>query len=397
MPSPKKVLWLCQRRILGAKRRGKQGSAASIEFVFGLFIFFLLILFPLIDLMGAAVAGATICLLTHQIATRASTQSSIQGALTAMVNESTNLMSSGFANFLHLQRNGGYLGSGCTLGIIATQIGGGSTSYPVPPGLPAAANPLTTVYEYSVHSDFTTTPLVPMSGIPFINNVPMLGKPCQIVWNAARATEYVQGLAAATNIQQGGQVTLPQITAPGLPPVTWLNNGGVSPPFGWRNPGAWGILAGKTILSYDVLFVPSNSFTWVPANMNVPAGASIWIDTHADGIWKGGQVGAASDATGFSATGPGNAEGRVFGVHPTTPPNWNDLIGWVGANPPPVNSASTMVMSPLNPYPPVAPFFILGDNQNTAAPGVGPLSLLDNDAYRPDNMGGQAVRVIIYR
>ena len=352
------------RRVRNAK------GANSSEFALSLFVFFVVILFPLINVVGLAVSSATLCLLTHDIATRCSTQLTYSGALSAMTNECNELMNTGWAHFLNLQRTGGYSACGSDLYIQETGIGANSTkAYGPNTPLPMTPTPDKNIYEYVAKTTFTVKPLIPMSNVIFVKDIPALGQPVEIKWTAARATEFVPGLAKSTGSTLISGLTLPKLPPIATPPPTFL---GPAPAVGgWRNPGIWACIPPPwTVLYEDVILVPANSITYVNTGLTVPVpGNAVLLDSHADGLWQGGPVGTSPDdsANGGQDAGPqlttgALADGRVFGdwtwqttTAPTTPPTPPPMSTVVPADPPNPNVMANYVGTPPPPAPPNPP------------------------------------------
>ena len=356
---------------------------------------------------------------------RCSEQVTFANALTAMTSESANLRQTGWAKFLNLSPNGKGYGSppcGVDISILATPVAGkgGVPQLPTLPDTPLPAVPVPDpskyVYEYSAKTSFTVKPLIAMSGVPFVNNVPGLGKPVEIVFTAARAAEHVAGLATAPKASGNG------ISPPDLqrylgsgPPPTWLGPG-VNPPYGWRNPGAWGMIPpGMTVVSYDIWLVPGNSVSWVSSGLSITSTQHVYIDTHADGIWQGGFNPPTYDANGYvppnicnavavTAQGlsPSSFDWRLFGNAGTpnfsTNPDWAELVGFVGSGAPNIVAVSPPTIGVAAcPYAlPYKGFFVLGDNSYQPSPGTGLIQAVQNDNIRPgQNMGSQAVRLMV--
>lgn len=381
---------------------------ASTEFVASLIVFFFLMFFPLLNLMGVALSAGMLCMLSHQIATRASEQLTYADALFAMKSECSRLMATGWANFLQLQPRAGYQKCGSDLYIEASQIGSTNVqSFGPNQPLPTAPNP-NDVYEYVASTSFQVKPLIPMSGIPFVSQVPALGQPVEIRWNAARAVEHVAGLASAAFSTKNQTLNFPNLTqlAGQDPPSTFTGNGNGIPD-GWRNPGVYGALPPNlTVVGIDVFIVPSNSMTWVNSALNVNPGQFVYIDTHADGLWrtlisdtlrdpsKRFDADGAPAGNNFNQKGP-KGGAMAMGNPPTIPPAFMELIGYVGNSPPDLTSILN-VHFPQPPLPtPFPGYFVMADNSFTLSPGSGNLKAISNDNWRQDNTGEQVVRAII--
>jgi hypothetical protein len=352
----------------GRVQRNQNGSSEVAEFVPTLYILFLLILVPLLDLGNLFIAAATQYLATNDFAAKAATQADYPSALNSMANEAFQFQSSGFAKFAHMQPEGGYTGCGDDLYLLQTDIGSGvvkssGADTPLTPPIDTKAS----TYEISVKSVYSVEPLLSLAALPLLGGVPGLGQPVTFTFTANRPVEHPGGLqgAAGNSVSSGGSVTpFARIaSSPGTTgPVTTVT---------WRNPGIYQQIkaAGQTIVSSNVFIVQANNPNWTPAGVTVPAGAKIWVDTQAIGQWSPGVAEPYTDANGK----PGTAGG------PTTPSPagpWGSLNGKVGTG---------------------TPFFVGDDQYNYPLAATGTLSMIMNDAIGVfgDNTGAQMVRVIV--
>lgn len=165
------------------------------EFAPVLFVFFMIILFPLINLIGVGTGVATVALITSQAASMAGDSATLGDALTAMENTSTNLASSGFGKFAHLKAVGGSNNTGCDLYVVVTDISnnaaysfGPNTSFPNP------VDDTQCLYEYRVRSTFDVGPFLNLSGVPGFGGVPGLGVPARIAWSNEKNVEHPEGI-----------------------------------------------------------------------------------------------------------------------------------------------------------------------------------------------------------
>src|SRR5262245_14537088 len=95
-------------RNLFRRKRNQVGSGgAAAEFAPALIIFFLVILFPLINLIMFATGYGTGYLCAKQCASRASTQNTFTDALNVVQQESATFVASGFGQFTKLAPIGG--------------------------------------------------------------------------------------------------------------------------------------------------------------------------------------------------------------------------------------------------------------------------------------------------
>lgn len=178
------------------QRRNQIGaSATTAEFAPALIIFFLVILFPLINLIMVATGAGTAYLAAKQCASRAGTQATFTEARNVVVQESGIFVASGFGQFAKLAPIGGISGSGITLRVVSTPYGGGApTVHPANSPLAAAATPDTNTYEYRVDANFNIGPFMNLSSLPWIGGVPGLGPPMQMNFTATASTEFPEGL-----------------------------------------------------------------------------------------------------------------------------------------------------------------------------------------------------------
>ncbi|MBI1269491.1 hypothetical protein GC174_03570 [bacterium] len=175
--------------------RNQSGSAKSAEFATALTVLFLLILFPLINLIGFAMGAGTQYLLTTQCVARAGASATFGEALTAMENTATSMTNSGLGHFANMQPVAGSSGTGTNLFVIRTPLGGSSTTYG--PNTPYAGilDEENNVYEYQVRSTFDIGPFMSMSAVPWVSDIPGLGRPARLNFVASQVVEYSDGLA----------------------------------------------------------------------------------------------------------------------------------------------------------------------------------------------------------
>jgi len=174
-------------------RRQKRGSTA--EFAPALLILFLFLVFPLINLLGLATGTATIALLAQEAANHAAQSNTYTDALVATQSSANQFMGTGFAAFAKLKPAGGYNNCGINLWVNQTAIQSQQgTQYgpntAVPPPIDATSN----IYEYSVHARYVTQPIINLSAVPFIGNVPGVGAPTTLFLCVNRAVEFPDGL-----------------------------------------------------------------------------------------------------------------------------------------------------------------------------------------------------------
>ncbi|MBZ0187294.1 MAG: hypothetical protein K8F91_13690, partial [Candidatus Obscuribacterales bacterium] len=154
------------------RSRKEKGAALTAEFALALFVFFMIILFPLINLIGLAMGAGTQYLLTKECVSSAGVSSDYGTALASMESTANKIASSGFGQFAKMAPIAGYSGSGTDLYIVRTPIAtGNSVTYgPNSPFAGIVNN--TNIYEYQVRSTFDLGPFLNLSAVPFIGTVP---------------------------------------------------------------------------------------------------------------------------------------------------------------------------------------------------------------------------------
>jgi hypothetical protein len=131
-----------------------------------------------------------------------------------------------------MQPVGGYNNCGVTLYVDATNyIGNTVKSYgpntPVPPPIDTTS----TFYEYRAVASYDVRPFIDLGSVPFINNVPVIGKPAQLNFTCLRQVEYPQGLEGAGSLASIGN--LPGAPGNGSNPSNPLAS---PPPADWNYP-----------------------------------------------------------------------------------------------------------------------------------------------------------------
>ncbi len=177
--------------------RNQQGSALQGEFAGAIVVFFLVILFPLINLIGLATGAATLYFMTIQGAVSAGDSATYAEALNAMESTINNIKSSGLGQFANLVPVGGYSGTGANLFVIVTPTGGGSGSTHYGPNTPfvAVLDTDNNIYEYQVRTTYDVGPFLNLSCLPFVGGVPGIGAPARMNFVAHRHVEAIDGLA----------------------------------------------------------------------------------------------------------------------------------------------------------------------------------------------------------
>ncbi len=184
------------------RRRGrrKDGKASSVEFSVALVVFFLVILFPLINLIGFAMGAGTLYFLVVQCGVAASGASTYSQALTNMEAKSKEIAATGLGKFASLAPVGGFNGSGTDLYVIETSVSGGDpTKHGPNTPLTGTIDPNSNVYEYEVRATFNVGPFMNLSALPFVGTVPGIGSPVRLSMTADRHVEFTEGLSISSN------------------------------------------------------------------------------------------------------------------------------------------------------------------------------------------------------
>ncbi|HEY9733458.1 MAG TPA: hypothetical protein V6C89_16180 [Drouetiella sp.] len=295
------------------KKKGQMMAEVTVT----MSILFFFCMFPLIDLLGLATSASSLLLLTHQTASSAASQQGFTSALNAITGESRAFANSGFAKFAKITPVGGYKNSGIDLFITVTNFHTNDVTVIGPnTPLPAAADELQNIYEYTCQCNYQVAPLVPMECIPVINEIPGLGKPVNLKFAASRAIEHL----AIPNLTSKSSAALPSIASSSGGGTSSAPSSNPSDPAGgnWNNPSIYQQIAamGQQVVSTDVLIVDATNENWTVSKAYASGGEKIWIDTRADGQWSGTSTSQPFDADGYSppfvnGMPAGSLEGRL--------------------------------------------------------------------------------------
>ena len=374
MQSTKQRFYLQERKAYGN---------TIAEFGPTLFVLLLLFAFPLIDLLGIAISAATVILATNCAVGSAASQATYTSALQSAISAESSFLQSGFAKFANIIATGGYQNSGIDLYTQVTTYGTTNPALvgpntPVPPPI----NVTSQMYEYAAIGHFQIAPLINMSGVPLVNQIPGLAQPVQMSFRAVKMVEHPQGLSfdAPSSGNYSGQLPVfartPIITANQTTTTVAANS-----PI-WRTPDIYNQIAaaGKTVVSTTIFTVYGN-LNWQSPGITIHPGQTVWLDSNAVGSW--GVSSLLSDANGSALlNGSVNEYNSVTAVA---------LIGYVGT-PPAVN----MGMAAANQSDPN--MFFVGDTlTNYQLPNTGGLSFMCNTFANTTGIvtGSQMVRIII--
>ncbi len=300
-------------------KNSKRSTTGNMsELPLALLMLFILMMFPLIDLVGLATGASIGFLIAHQAASRAASHQRYDSALTAMSTEANNFLTTGFANFAHMEPVGGYDGSGADLYILATNYrSGGIKAFGPNQPVPEAIDPSTCLYEFNVRVKYKIGPVISMANAPFISEIPGLGKPATLTFEDNRAAEYPIGLNKIGDVANGSTNQGPNVASLNIPWDAALNPAGSS----WNNPSIYQTAEGQGLkcVDDDVIVVPANSSQWTKTHFRTIG--KIFLDVRSDGSWSvGGKNGQVVSADGYAAQLGGN--NLPIGA----------LIGKIGAN-----------------------------------------------------------------
>ncbi len=177
------------------KRRNKFGAGLA-EFAPALFVFFLFIIFPLINFIALGTGAATVYLIAKQAATKAASSTTFGKAMMAAESASYEIESGGLGVFSKLYPIGGFNGSGLDIYITETNINT-NVSTRNGPNTPFVSNPIdpsTYLYSYDAVVTFNIGPFTDMHQVPWIGDVPGLGVPAQLTYTASENVEHPEGI-----------------------------------------------------------------------------------------------------------------------------------------------------------------------------------------------------------
>lgn len=178
-----------------SRLRRPRGSSLA-EFGPTLWVFFIVICFPLVNLVSFLTGVSTVMLTANLGARQAGSAQSMTEAVNAVNKTVTDL--STFQTFSRMTPTGG-VGNGATLTAIVTQTGSGTTQRYSPPAVAGridvsdnAQN--AAVFQYEVKAAYDVAPLFNFAGVPGLGDVPILGKAVPVEFNSTASVEHPEGL-----------------------------------------------------------------------------------------------------------------------------------------------------------------------------------------------------------
>jgi len=194
------------------KRNRQVGSAQISEFSAVLAVFFLMMLFPLINLISMSTAVATGYLAARNSAARAGDSVNYMEAIYAAEEGARAITDSGFGKFASLKPVGGFNGSGMNLYLTDTNIDT-NVSITHGPNTPAvsAIDHEKYLYSYEAIVTYDVGPFLNLSSLPWVGDVAGLGKPVRMKFESSRNLEHFDGIT----IGGGGWISHGTSSMPG--------------------------------------------------------------------------------------------------------------------------------------------------------------------------------------
>ena len=189
-----------------AKPRSRSSGGTLAEFGPALWLFFLFIVFPFIDLISFGMGVASAMLIANMSARQAASASTFTEA-----RQSVDATLAQLANWQRFSKMTPQAGSptGADLMVMVTPVKGGPTqmfaypgggsipnSPPDDPNNPTApqVNTANSVYQYVVTSKWDVSPMLNFNGNPWLGNIPALGAPVPVQYSATASVEHPDGL-----------------------------------------------------------------------------------------------------------------------------------------------------------------------------------------------------------
>ncbi|MBK7746604.1 MAG: hypothetical protein IPI39_05120 [Candidatus Obscuribacter sp.] len=166
--------------------RSARGAVLSAEFAAALSVFLLITLFPLIELLTTAGAYTSVWFINNCLARQMGSSTDYATGLSNISTTATQLCNGPCILFAKQ----------CSIGmrvyIVRTKITSGDTEF-VGPNCKSLqpAEPNTYIYEYCVVSNGTIQPFIQLNSIPWLKDIPGLGKPMPVVLRSYAPVEDV--------------------------------------------------------------------------------------------------------------------------------------------------------------------------------------------------------------
>lgn len=292
-------------RLLTNRNRG----SAMAELPVAMFILLFFAFFPLINVMAIVTAGMVTLLVAHQTCTRAAAQTRFDYALDAFGQEAVSMKASPLVTFLRMQPVYGFNGAGADLYVQKTETTSSNKIELLGPNI-ALVPPIDSsknVYEFVSQVTYSVPPVFNMSGVPFINQVPGLGRPCHLTFASNKMVEHPEGLtsvgASSGMTFSGGSLASLNLRDPDLQIDGTVTNPASST---WLRPNIYSEIenSGKSVIEEAVVVIKAAVDDWQPVNVNVGGGDSVYVDYWRNRSWSFAPS-IITDEEGVNSNDPG--------------------------------------------------------------------------------------------
>lgn len=159
------------------------------------------LLFPLVNLIAFGCGASTCYLIAFQTASTASLQKTFMTACNEMVKTARNLETSSLGKFAKLKPVGGLQGCGVDMYVEACDYSNANalTTYGPNAEISSPVDPSTKIYEVRTRVTYDVGPFMNLAGVPFIGQIPMIGTPGRLSFQANRALEHPEGFEGSLN------------------------------------------------------------------------------------------------------------------------------------------------------------------------------------------------------
>ncbi len=174
--------------------RDKRGNALA-EFGPAVWLFFIVFLFPLFNLVQFACGVATVALIANQAAQAMASAPDWNTGLTNGRNAAQTLTASGFGKFAHLTA---VSPNGVSFYIDTTTVATNAQAVTGPDKqLTAPIDTTNNIYQIEARCVYNVGPMLPMQNVYFLKDIPLIGTPAVFNFNCQRAAEFPNALTTA--------------------------------------------------------------------------------------------------------------------------------------------------------------------------------------------------------
>ena len=175
-------------------QRNRRGNALA-EFGPAVWIFFLVFLLPLFNLMQFACGVATVVLIANQAVQAMSSAPDFQTGLTNGRNTATSLTGSGIGKFAHLSPVSPY---GVNFYIDVTNVNTNAQTVTGPDTqISSAIDTTNNVYQIEARCLYNVGPMLPLQGVAYLKDIPLIGQPAVFSFNAVHSAEFPNALSTS--------------------------------------------------------------------------------------------------------------------------------------------------------------------------------------------------------